>query len=100
MRRSAWSAKRVKGRCLPQARRLGLVGGDLVFDLAEGGAGDHALRYKLVNGRIRTARDDGLCKASAQAVQLLNGGRVDVDALRVNRLRNATIQAPGILRIR
>jgi hypothetical protein len=68
-----------------------LVGCDLVFDLAERGSGEHPLGYKLVNGCIRPARDDGPPEAPAQAVQLLNGSRVDVDKLRVTRLRSATV---------
>ena len=75
-----------------------LVGRDLVFDLAERGAGEHPPRHKVVNGRIRPARDDGPPEASSKAVQLLNGSRVDVDKLRVTHLRSATVRARVVLR--
>jgi hypothetical protein len=75
-----------------------LVGCDLVFDLAEGGSGEHPPRHEVVNGCIRPARDDGPPEAPAQAVQLLNGSRVDVDKLRVTPLRSATVRASVILR--
>ena len=42
---------------------MSLVRCDLFFDLAERGAGQHALRHELVNERVRTARDNDPPKA-------------------------------------
>ena len=67
-----------------EPRRI-LASGDLIFDLAEYGAGQDSPRYEFIDGLVGPTRNDRPPEPPTQAVQLVDGRRVDVHEIGIKR---------------